>query len=628
LPRQFVSRCDCGNVFVVSLSPPAPIPADSSSPCACRSGLRSERCCALDWTVAPAASQETPGIERARVALGAGNVAEATRLLIDILNQFPRHLGALGLLYQIRSAENHTTAAEALLTRIVRLNPNDLAATHALASLLFGKGAMAEAEVHARNAVRLAPADSQSHNLMGMIMTEAHRPQVGEYHYRRVMELIGAPNAIVYANLAWNLKNQGRIEESRKLYQESVRLDPNVFQTIFGWAQMEETDRNFVRAGELLDAADRLSPGSRSVALTRAILHGRTKNYKGAVALLEEIERAPDGGGLGPMEWTEKGRLLDNMGRYSEAFAAYDAGKRTLREMTGQHYLADEAQNLVERLRNFFTANRLKILPRAGVRSDVAQPIFIVGFPRSGTTMVEQTLTALPRISAGDELPTINELTAIIPRMLNSPLAYPEAFADLWLGDQIEGLDNLRDYYLQRARQLGAVKKGASWFTDKMPLNETHLGLIGLIFPQAPIIHLLRHPLDVVLSVFSNHLTHGFYCAYDLETIARHYVLVMGLVEHYRREMSLRYLPVRYEDIVDDQETQVRKILSFVGVPFDRRCLNFHENRRYARTASYAQVTEKLYDRSRYRYRAYLKELAPVIPILEPTIFALGYEIN
>jgi hypothetical protein len=411
-----------------------------------------------------------------------------------------------------------------------------------------------------------------------------------------------------------------------------MRLDPNVFQTVYGWAQMEETDRNFVRAGELLDAAERLSPGNRSIRLSRAILHGRTKDFASAVAILDEIERAPDGGGLvgglGPLEWTEKGQLLDKMGRYGEAFAAYDAGKRTLREMTGQSYLADEASGLVERLRHFFTASRLKILPRAGVRSDVAQPIFIVGFPRSGTTMVEQTLTAHPRISAGDELPTINELTAIIPRMLNSPLAYPEAFADLWLGDQVEGLDNLRDYYLQRARQLGAVKKGAGFFTDKMPLNETHLGLIALMFPQAPIIHLLRHPLDVVLSVFSNHLTHGFYCAYDLETIARHYVLVMGLVEHYRREISLRYLPVRYEDIVADQETKVREIMSFVGVPFDRRCLNFHENRRYARTASYAQVTEKLYDRSRYRYRAYLKQLAPVIPILEPMIYALGYTID
>jgi tetratricopeptide (TPR) repeat protein len=611
-----------------SFSAQTPV-ADSSSPlCACRSGLRSERCCALDWSEPPAAARETPEVDHARAALGAGNKAEAARLLIDLLERFPRHLGALTLLYQIHAAENEAMAAEALLSRIVRLDPNDLAATQALASLLFSKGAMAEAEVHARNAVRLAPADSQSHNLMGMIMTEAQRPQVGEHHYRRVMELVGQPNPILYANLAWNLKNQGRIDEARQLYEQSVRLDPNVFQTIYGWARMEETDRNFARAGELLDAAERLSPGNRTVRLARAVLYGRTKDYESAVRILDAIEKAPDGGGLGPLEWTEKGQLLDKMGRYTEAFAAYDAGKRALREISGQVYLADEARRLVERLRGFFTASRLRILPRASVRSDVAQPIFIVGFPRSGTTMVEQTLTAHPRISAGDELPTVNELTAIIPRMLNSPLTYPEAFADLWLGDQIEGLDNLRDYYLQRARQLGALRKGANWFTDKMPLNETHLGLIAMMFPAAPIIHLLRHPLDVVLSVFSNHLTHGFYCAYDLETIARHYVLVMGLVEHYRREMTLRYLPVRYEDIVADQDTNVRRILGFVGAPFDRRCLNFHENRRYARTASYAQVTEKLYDRSRYRYRAYLKELAPVIPILEPMIYALGYTME
>jgi len=161
-----------------------------------------------------------------------------------------------------------------------------------------------------------------------------------------------------------------------------------------------------------------------------------------------------------------------------------------------------------------------------------------------------------------------------------------------------------------------------------MPLNETHLGLIALMFPDAPIIHVLRHPLDIVLSVFSNHLTHGFYCANALESIACHYVLIMDLVEHYRREMALKYLPVRYEDIVDDQENHVRRMLSFVGVGYDKRCLTFHENKRYARTATYAQVTEKLYDRSRYRYRHYMKHLAPVIPILEPVIYRLGYGID
>ncbi|HEY6256608.1 MAG TPA: sulfotransferase [Xanthobacteraceae bacterium] len=596
--------------------------------CACGSGLQPKSCCALDWSVPPAAPQATPELEHALAALHGGNTAQAERLVIELLQRFPRHLVALDLLYQIRRAENRRAAAEALLSRIVRIDPNNLLATQTLALLLFGKGSLAEAEQHARNAVRLAPTDPQSHNLMGMIMTEANRPQIGEHHYRRVLELTGARDGILLANLAWNLKNQGRMEESRTLYEESVRLAPGIYQTLYGWARMEETDRNFARAGELLDAAERASPGHPNTLLARAILHGRAKDYEKAVGILDTIERQRDGGGMGPMEWSEKGQLLDKMGRFDDAFTAFRESKRALRELTGQAYLAEEARSLAERLRAFFTAGRLQILPRAGARGDVAQPIFIVGFPRSGTTMVEQTLSTHPRIAAGDELPTINELTGLIPRMLGSPLAYPEAFADLWLGDQIEALDNLRDYYLQRARQLGVLRKGAQWFTDKMPLNETHLGLIGLIFPNAPIIHLLRHPLDVVLSVFSNHLTHGFYCAYDLESIARHYVLIMDLVEHYRSQMTLRYLPIRYEDIIADQETHVRKMLGFVGAPFDRRCLDFHENRRYARTASYAQVTEKLYDRSRFRYRAYREQLAPVIPILEPAILRLGYAID
>jgi hypothetical protein len=171
-------------------------------------------------------------------------------------------------------------------------------------------------------------------------------------------------------------------------------------------------------------------------------------------------------------------------------------------------------------------------------------------------------------------------------------------------------------------------KPGAARFTDKMPLNETHLGLIALLFPEAPLIHVLRHPLDVVLSTFANDLTHGFNCAYELETAARHYLLVMDLVAHYRREMTLRYLPIRYEAIVEDQASALRQMLAFIGEPFDASCLDFHENRRYARTASYAQVAERLYDRSRYRYRHYLRHLDPVIPMLRPAIERLGYTIE
>jgi hypothetical protein len=126
-----------------------------------------------------------------------------------------------------------------------------------------------------------------------------------------------------------------------------------------------------------------------------------------------------------------------------------------------------------------------------------------------------------------------------MPRLLDSPLGYPEALAELWLGDHREDLNNLRDHYLRRIGELGIVPQGAPWFTDKMPLNETQLGLIHRLFPDSPLLHVTRYPLDVALSGYSNLLTHGHYCAYALESAARHYALVIDRVEHYAQEMKL-----------------------------------------------------------------------------------------
>jgi tetratricopeptide (TPR) repeat protein len=599
--------------------------------CPCGSGLRPARCCQLDLaSVSPlgAAQPLLPLVEQAGQEHAQGRIAEAEQLCHTVLELAPGQREALILLYRICKDTGRAQAADVLLRRVVRLDPNNLWPTDELTLVLLNRGDVGEAEIHARNAVRIAPENPQSHNLMGMVMTEANRPQVGEYHYRQVMTLSKRRDPIVLANLAWNLKNQGKMAESRELYEESTKQAPEVLPTLLGWARMEEADRNFERSVELLDRAERLSPGNPSIQLSRAVVYGRMGAYSQALATLDAIAARNQDGTLGPNELLEKGRLLDRLGRYDEAFAAFAEGKRRVREATGISYLADHAQQLAERLKGFFTSARLAMLPRAGARDDMAQPLFILGFPRSGTTLVEQTLSAHPRIAAGDELPFVNEIVNAMPRVLNSPIGYPEALAELWMGDRCEGLNELRDSYLRRVCQLGILTEGAAWFTDKMPLNETHLGLIALMFPQAPLLHVLRHPLDIVLSAFSNHMTHGFYCSYALESAARHYALTIDLVEHYRGEMTLRYLPVRYEQIVDDQAVQVRRMLDFTGEPFDESCLQFHENRRYARTASYAQVAEPLYKRSRYRYLLYLKHLEPVIPILEPVIRRLGYTVE
>ena len=599
--------------------------------CSCGSGLRPARCCAMNLAELPSAETArhlAPLVERAIAAQRQGATETAERLCLDVLEMAPNRVGALGVLQQIREAQGNHLAAETLLRRIVAFDPNNFPATNELALKLLAKGALQEAEIHARNAVRIAPQNPQSHNLMGLILTEGQRPTVGEYHYRKVLELSEARDPILLANLAWNLKNQGRMQEARELYEESVAAAPDVRQTLLGWARLEEADRKFEAASDILDRMEAQWPAGPAILLARAILLGRMKRYDEALAMLDRLAEQASDGRLGPNELTEKGRLLDQMGLYDDAFAAFAEGKRLARELSGHQYLDQVAENLMGRLGNFFTAGRLQTLPRATVREDVAQPIFVLGFPRSGTTLMEQTLSSHPRIVAGDELPLIHDITGLMPRMLNSPLSYPEALAELWMGDQREGLDNLRDYYLQKVAQMRILTPEAGWFTDKMPLNETHLGLIALLFPQSPLIHVIRHPLDIMVSARSNHSTHGFLCASALESAARHYVRVMDLVKQYRSEMTLRYLTVRYEDMVTDQETTVRSVLDFVGEPFDPKCLHFQENQRYARTASYAQVTERLYDRSRFRYRHYLKHLEPVIPILQAHIDWLGYTVD
>jgi tetratricopeptide (TPR) repeat protein len=605
-----------------------------NSLCPCGSGLRRIRCCGLDLSSlspADATAALAPMLAKAETTLQAGDVPGAETIARRLLELAPGREDALIFLFRLFRQQGRMPPAEALIRRVVTLNPNNFWATNELTLMLLNKGALGEAEMHARNAIRIAPQSAQAHNLMGLVLTEANRPLIGEYHYRRVLELAEKDEPITLANLAWNLKNQGRMAEARVLYEKSMNLKPGVIQTVLGWAKMEEADRKFDAALKLLDQAERLHPDNPSVQLTRATVLARQKKTEAALAVLDQPEEGtPDAPKLklGPSELSEKGRLLDQLGRYDEAFVAFDTAKKRALEYGARPYMKEVAADLATRLKGFFIERRLQTLPKAETRADMPQPIFIVGFPRSGTTLIEQTLTVHPRIAAGDELPYINDITQIMPRLLASPLNYPEALAELWMGDQRDGLNELRDYYLNRSAKSGIFREGADFFSDKMPLNETNLGLISLLFPKSPIIHVIRHPLDILLSVYSNHLTHGFYCAAQMESIAQHYVLIADLIQHYRQHVKMRYLAVRYEDMVVDQETNVRKILSFIGVDFDPKCLSFEENTRYARTASYAQVTEKLYDRSRYRYRPYLKHLEPVLEILAPVIDRLGYKIE
>src|ERR1700761_6915151 len=429
-----------------------------------------------------------PVVNQGKQALENNDLTLAELRAMQALQQVPDHLEALILLVQVkrRTGMQAGPQMESLLRRIVRKNPNLLWATTDLAFMLFQRGERVECENHARNAIRLAPRNAQAHGIMGLILTETNRALAGEFHFRRAIE-IGGENGRVAANLANCLKSQGKVEESEEWYRKATEFEPQNANHWHGWARLEEARRNIPRAWELLHKAEEVAPASADLSLTRAVLYGREKKNEDAVRELSRSQSEGKVQQIPAIALLERGRLYDKMNRFEEAWADYAEGKRLCRDVQGRRYNDQLALDLVERLKRFFTRQRMSILPRAQRDIDMPQPIFIVGYPRSGTTMVEQTITALPQISAGDELVFINDLTRVGSRMLGSPLQYPECLSDLWMGDNQLTLDQFRDFYLQRAEQLGIWEPGARFFTDKMPLNETHLGLIHMVFPDSPI---------------------------------------------------------------------------------------------------------------------------------------------
>jgi Flp pilus assembly protein TadD len=579
----------------------------------------------------PGAGKRTPQVlktlenlvAQGNTALGGGNIVLAQLRAKQALQQFPEYVPALLLLRQcLAMAESGSEAHEDVLRRILQLDPNDLMAATELCTMLFNKGETEECEALARSCLRLMPLNPTLQSVMGLLLSQRGRPAAGEFHFRRVIELDGE-KPVVANNLAYCLKLQGKLDESEEWYRKAAQMAPDDASIRVGWSKLEEARRNIPKAWELLREAERFAQDEADLALERAVLLGREGKTAEAIAELNKSRET--GKRLAAHTLFERGRMYDRMDRFDEAWADFSEANRLVREVQKRRFAEAAAKEFAAECMRFFKRMRMKLIPRAEPDPSMPQPIFIVGFPRSGTTMVEQTLSAHPKISAGDELSFMQDLTRIIPRWLASPNPFPGALTDLWMGDNRLAPNQFRDYYLRRSGELGIFEENAQFFTDKMPLNEMHLGLIHILFPHAPIIHVRRHPLDILTSNFSNFLTHGFNQAFHVKTIAQHYVLVDELVECYKRELDLNYLEIRYEYIVENQEKQIRRMLDFIGVEFDPLCLSFEQNQRYARTASYAQVTEKLYDKSVYRYRHYRKHLDQGVAILRPTLSRLGY---
>ncbi len=508
------------------------------------------------------------------------------------------------------------------LLRMILRERVDLQASLELAEILLARpGGLDEADRLARNVLVQAPRHPHAHRVLGTVFMRAGRAESAEYHFRRIIELVGerAPAA---ASLAQALAKQGKLDEAEIWFEKATSLDSENSDAWLGWCRLAEARGNIPRAWELLQEAERFGE-TADTRLVRAILLARDEKFEESVEVLST--GTADGAPPVPRALVERGKQLVHLGRYDEAWGDFAEAKRQLNSTQAWWYDRARATSLAERLAQFFTRQRMEVLPRAEVRTDVPQPLFVLGFPRSGTTLVEQILSSHPAVTAGDELQSLDWVMLVCQRFLGSRYQYPECLGELAVGDNQFMPNLLRDYYLGCAGQIGLLQPGRAYFTDKMPLNETHLGLIQIMFPRSPIVYVRRHPLDVVCSNFETLHHHGFNQAFDAETSAEHYVLIDSLVTHYREQFDLRFLELRYEDLVADPEAEIRRLLDFIGVEFDPRCLAFHENERVSRTGSYVQVTEKLYDRSVYRYRNYRQYLDPAVAVLQPVLERLGY---
>jgi Tfp pilus assembly protein PilF len=596
--------------------------------CACGTGLPELACCSgVAESALDAGHGGTEEIARllgdAQAAIGRADLADAARLCTDCLLRDPACLRAVALLASIRREEQNGAVAIALMRRFVAINPSDPKARLDLALLLLEAGDLRAGEIEARACLRLSPDQSSGHRLMANVMSKRLRAEFAEWHCREALRLDG-PQPDLLDQLAAILAAQGKLVEARGCYRSALAISPTRAATLVGLAKLEMIDGEHAAAETALNTALALEPSNRDGRLTRARLLSRTGKVQEAIVALDDL--IGSGGTDDPRPGFEKGRLLDGLGRYDDAWETFCAARRDAHRPEFD-YRSEDVQMRVAALRAFFTRARMALLPRASRSDGVAQPIFIMGFPRSGTTLVEQILSSHSQVSAGDELPVIDDLVTAMPRMLNVPLPYPAALTELWMGDQRHGLDALRDEYLYRTAYRGLLHGGNTRFTDKMPLNEIKLPLICMLFPHATRIRLVRHPLDVVLSVCSHWM--GFADNFDasLEDAARHYVVVSDLMDHYRAELGEQASIVRYESLVTEPETEIRRLLDIAGLPFEEACLRAELNRRRARTPSSVAVREKINARAVFRYKNYRRHLEPASRILEPTISKLGYDI-
>jgi tetratricopeptide (TPR) repeat protein len=555
---------------------------------------------ALEWyrrASAANANYLEPLSNLGAVLLEEERAQEAAGPLEQALCINPDYVEALCNLGMVRNALDQHDAALPLLQRALQLRPGYAEAYIGLARFYSEKENFPEAEQCARRAVELAPEKAEMYSQLGGIYTEMARSSEAETLYRRALGIDPECNEALLGLGHLGMEG-GDMELAESLFRQALTNDADSIPARFHLAQVRK-----VKAGdENLAALEAAEAAARNA--------GRPLPDKKAIALHFAL-----------------GKCYDDSKEYDKAFPHFLEGCRLKRATFD--YDANKATQHFDAVMQAFNPATIERLRGAGDASRT--PIFVLGMPRSGTTLTEQILASHPDVYGAGELPDLlsiaqrlltphhsSEGRSAIHRAINraptgidaNGTGYPENIRSIsraqltaWGADYVAGLQ-------QRAPD-------ARHITDKMPANFYAIGLIHLMLPNAKIIHVNRNPVDTCLSCFTRLFNRKQNQTYDLTELGRYYVDYARLMEHWRKVLPAgSFLEVQYEEIVADQEAQARRMIEYCGLEWNEACLDFHKHKRSIRTASVTQVRQPIYNTSVEKWRHYEKHLGPLLEAL------------
>jgi tetratricopeptide (TPR) repeat protein len=460
-------------------------------------------------------------------------------------------------------------------------------------------GRYPQAMVYFRKAIARQPDHRDAHGSLGAIYLACGQFPEAEISLRRALE--GRPAEVQRrCDLGMALTHLGRLREASVQFERVLRVASRHSDALVGMGLIARTEGRFDEARALFDRALEADPNSPAAC---AALAGIGRMSSSQVSWLERAEKIATSGIAPAQEATVRfaiGKYYDDVQNFERAFNNFKRANELLKTLADK-YQPDAATRFADDLIRVYT--RESLATAAGGASASMKPVFVVGMMRSGTSLVEQIIASHPAAAGAGELSFWNDAVRKHEALVRQePL--PESLKQ-----------ELAEGYLQT---LARHSNDASRVIDKTPLNASYLGLIHSVFPRARIIYMRRDPIDTCLSCYFQPLSASLSFTLDLSDLAHHYSVHQRLMEHWRAVLPPEaLLDVPYAQLVADQEGWTRKILDFVGLEWDPRCLDFHATERSVATASYWQVRQRIYNDSVQRWRHYKKFIGPLLELKE-----------